>query len=412
MGIDSSRNSGGFGKGLLKRTLGVNQSNNVVTGVKQRHPVFSVSDGDNFSPPGRTAKPAEVMAVQASKQINKDGFVVYNVNENDDVYITIESETAYFEEDEPAIMKMVSGQFFAGKKSARAETEVARVPEADFVEYSQASDLFKNAQRKKPREEVDFNEVIIKEASDDSYLVPEAHMFVGQSALTGTAVGVPHAETPVNFAEDSDYEILSDAPASKGFVTRLEPARKEAAACPDCNLERSIDGDCVPTVKKYAGLKQVSGKTIDLGRYNEIRDRVMKSSEARPAAQSLGMFNIPKEDRAVVSFSAAPAPGTATTEPENIRVQETKVDTCPAGFATPVYANPAPQSAQVDLGAASGSATIAGSSPVAVRNPVADMLMLTLPELRLADELDKESDCDARYPEDGLELYDDRFIFT
>jgi hypothetical protein len=389
MGVDSSRNSGSFQKGLLKRVLGVDQNRDAVPIVKQRHPVFSVSNGDSFSPPGRTAKPAEAATLQASKQINKDGFVVYNINENDDVYISIESETAYFEENEPEVMKMTSGRFVGGQRQARAEPAAPAIPVEEIAGHSQAADLFTNAIRKDSFDEIDFNEIIIKESdefceadmigADRAICAPAPAQ---QTAYTSSAAAAPIFSGEITgYTEESDYEVVSDAaPVYAAPAIVAEPVR-------------------------------VPEKTVEQKRFDDIMAKIKRSSGAKPAVQSHSVFSTPKDEAPVVSSDAAPASGAVTIEPESAKIPETKVETCPAGFSAPVYAAPAPVYATpASVGPISGSATIADVPNIVVGDTVADILMLTLPELRIVNELEREYE--AHYPDDNLESYDDMFIFT
>ncbi|MDR2846699.1 MAG: hypothetical protein LBV63_05405, partial [Candidatus Methanoplasma sp.] len=57
--------------------------------------------------------------------------------------------------------------------------------------------------------------------------------------------------------------------------------------------------------------------------------------------------------------------------------------------------------------------TVADFVATEIEDPVADILKLTIPELVRADEiLTDTTGREAVFPDDGLESYDDKFVFT
>ncbi|MCL2032898.1 MAG: hypothetical protein FWG96_06510 [Methanomassiliicoccaceae archaeon] len=167
MSYSSSNNSGSPQKGFFKRMLSQDQGKGAKQSeVKQRHPGFVVST-DSTVTPGRMSKPQEVVISPAVKQLSKEGYVVFNTPEKQDVYITIQPESAFFEDEEPKMVKMAGGSFVGAKQGSSAEVPLKTEPESEPVKYVQPADIFSNAARRDEYEEIDFNEIIIKK--NDSF---------------------------------------------------------------------------------------------------------------------------------------------------------------------------------------------------------------------------------------------------
>jgi len=165
MGCSMSANSGNDNvrtqKGFFKRMLGQEPEKTVVqTEVKQRHPV--IESNQATVAPGRTARPHEVIMSPAVKQLNKEGYVIYNTPEREDVYITVQPETAFFDDEEPQMIKMAGGSFVGNKRSEPIAVPVKRETDEVHVVYKQPADIFANAERRVIHDEIDFNEIIIK----------------------------------------------------------------------------------------------------------------------------------------------------------------------------------------------------------------------------------------------------------
>ena len=165
---DYSSDSGSSQKGFLKRMLKSDQSNKAKqSNVGQRHPVFSTIN-NALNPQDNAPKYQETVMSNATKKLNKDGFEVYNVSEKQEVYVTIQPENAFFEEDEPQMIRMEPGNFVGNGQKESASDALPKFASAKAgMKYEQPADLFQNALRREEYDEIDFTEIIIK--SNDNY---------------------------------------------------------------------------------------------------------------------------------------------------------------------------------------------------------------------------------------------------
>lgn len=263
----NSRDSGSLQKGFFKRMLGQDQSNAAKqSNVKQRHPSFTVSK-DAAVTPGRSAKPQETIVSPGVKKLNKDGYVVYNTPEKEDVYISIHPETAFFEDDEPEMVRMAGGSFVGAKKSGSSvEIPIKAEYTPEPIVYSQPADLFANAYRKDEFDEIDFNEIIIKkndsfdeEIENAPLFAPQTEVFPqfversvpvmeSQMAMTSSAkeveVADPHV-TYMGYREVSDY--VEEVVEEEVFIeTPSEPIVEEVPIVEDIVTFRGATFSEVP----------------------------------------------------------------------------------------------------------------------------------------------------------------------
>ncbi|MDR0309628.1 MAG: hypothetical protein LBH88_02580, partial [Candidatus Methanoplasma sp.] len=137
MSGNSGYNSGSPPKGFFKRMLGQDQRDVKQHKVKQRHPGFTASNEAAVTP-GRMAKPQEVVISPAIRQINREGYVVFNTPEKQDVYIAIQPETAFFDDEEPEMIKMAGGSFVGGSKhTSSVEIPMRTEPESEPMVFTQ-----------------------------------------------------------------------------------------------------------------------------------------------------------------------------------------------------------------------------------------------------------------------------------
>ena len=240
MSDNSSNKNGSLQKGFFKRMLSSEQSKSAKQAevkqmdVKQRHPAFTVSNNTVVTP-GRTVKPQEVIISPAVRQLNREGYVVYNSPEKQDVYVTIQPESAFFDDEEPKMVRMAGGSFVsAGKRAGHVDVPIRSEAEPEPVIYTQPADIFSNACRRDKFEEIDFNEVIIKK--NDSFeaeikdapalfkpnyqevyepVVEESFKAVVKEAVVTSSAGAVAKEPAMSFAgyrEEPEYE-LQDIPA-------------------------------------------------------------------------------------------------------------------------------------------------------------------------------------------------------
>jgi len=209
--------------------------------VKQRHPGFVVSNEAAVTP-GRTAKPQEVIISPAVKQLNKDGYIVYNTAEKQDIYISIQPDSAFFDEEEPRMVRMAGGSFVSGNKhSDPVEMHIKPEPEPEQMTFNQPADIFANASRREEQEEIDFNEIIIKKNNnfeveielpptffkpvfEERYepIIEESFRMEARPEMAKTssaAVKTEYIEVPIiQYKDIPEYEVLD---------TGLRPAKRE-----------------------------------------------------------------------------------------------------------------------------------------------------------------------------------------
>jgi hypothetical protein len=201
MSENSNKNSFSSQKGFFKRMLGQEPHKTVKqTEIKQRHPAFVVTNEAAVTP-GRTPRPQEVIISPAVKQLNKEGYVVYNTPEKQDIYITVQPDTAFFEDEEPQMVRMAGGSFVGGNKhSVAIAVPVRQEQVSEPINYTQPADIFSNAGRRESFGEIDFNEIIIKK--NESF----------EEELEGS---------PVLFTPSS-YEEVVDPVMEESFAMREE----------------------------------------------------------------------------------------------------------------------------------------------------------------------------------------------
>ncbi|MDR2846565.1 MAG: hypothetical protein LBV63_04715, partial [Candidatus Methanoplasma sp.] len=252
--------------------------------MKQRHPGFSVSGGADFNPPGRTAKPIETITSPAFKQLSREGFMVYNVKEKADVYIAIQPDSAYFEEDEPKFIKMEPGSFVSGQKVQQvAEVETRPEPVEIKVAHTQSADIFSNARRRLSFEEIDFNEVIIK--SNDNF----------DEELNAHPLFNPGKGSEELFSSETVPFVKEEVPLAMTSSGATAPAPKEAViAYSEVNNYSVEVVPAKPVPSPSRDLHSRPIRTLDIKKI--IRPPVRTAVRAQPV-QDTGdtMFNIASE---------------------------------------------------------------------------------------------------------------------
>ena len=225
---------------MLRQEQGKNTKQ---TEVKQRHPAFAVSN-DMAVTPGRTVRPQEIITSPAVKEINREGYVVYNTPEKQDIYITIQPESAFFEEEEPRMVRMDEGSFIGGDRNIiPAAMPVRSEEESKPISCTQPADIFSNACRREEFEEIDFNEVIIKKNDSFDMEFEESPVFfrpsyegiselvleesfkmeaVNEAAMTSSAEVKTEQEKVFfeGFSEEPEY-MLQEVSAEKAPVTEV-----------------------------------------------------------------------------------------------------------------------------------------------------------------------------------------------
>jgi len=236
---DYSSDSGSSQKGFLKRMLKSDQSNKAKqSNVGQRHPVFSTIN-NALNPQDNVSKSHETVMSSATKKLNKDGFEVYNVSEKQEVYVTIQPDNAFFEEDEPQMIRMEPGNFVSnGHKESASDALPKFASVKGGMKYEQPADLFQNALRRDDYDDIDFTEIIIK--SNDNYEkeIAEVPLFdpsggedfrfeevnmtsqkMEESAVVSTSTAKPIANMEVRsfveYYEEPTYKVEIEEPEAK-----------------------------------------------------------------------------------------------------------------------------------------------------------------------------------------------------
>lgn len=360
MSGSSGKNGGGLARGLFRKVLGGDRS--IDTGAADKQSAFSSSNDDGFR-----AIPAQNAADQGIMQLNKEGFVIYNLPEDNEIFVSRPGDKAFFEEDEPILIK-VSTEDFGVPEAVEKSSEQIVQAEAQGANM-RAEDLFAHALPRQSFGDIDFNEVIVKQ-----HPIEEAHFKVAdvpeqpqlmelenkeefvdtgmtqvlvpeeQKAMTcDGAVAEPVSMHTINFTDDSG--IVEETDYSTDGNIKMNPQGLHTEGSKDINVAEAEDH------VKYS--TSFSGEIFkDLALTSEAQDRPMQVSSEMPAETHVDSMEIP----AVESRS---------------KIVE-------------IYD---------------------------VRDIVADILKLTVPELNedLMTICDLPADIERNIPEDGMESCDAKF---
>ncbi|MDR2698542.1 MAG: hypothetical protein LBB30_02545 [Candidatus Methanoplasma sp.] len=380
------------------------------TEVKQRHPSFVVSNEAAVTP-GRTARPQEVIISPAIRQLNKDGYIVYNTPEKQDVYITVQPDSVFFEEDEPRMVRMAGGSFVGGNKHpAHAEVHLKPEPEQEpeTIVYDQPADIFANASRRVEHEEIDFNEIIIKKNNafeveielppaffkpifEEKYepVMEESFRMEVKPEMAKTssaAAKIEPQEMPITrYKEVPEYEVLE---------TQLRFAKREEPKAPPLEGYREVLGyeaqtapcEKAPTAEIPAGL-YVDGR----------RPTDAAEADAEAAVELSSFIETSMEAETAVTAVSAPAAESIPIEDEAILVPEET-----EAAEEDVFEKEVPETSET---------VTFEPEAVEVTDPVADIMKLTVPGLYMSEDLISElaQGWERTIPEDDLESYDCRF---
>lgn len=157
MGNNSGRSSVSFGKGFFRRADDARQKES----VQDRQPVFKVPVGGARSTPNRITS-------CGVRELNSDGFVVYNIQDKNDIYVARSSPAADFNE-ELDIKHMSPDEFTDSGAGIVSEPEAVSECAGDQVECMEPADMFVNALKREKYEEIDFGETIIIMRSNEDF---------------------------------------------------------------------------------------------------------------------------------------------------------------------------------------------------------------------------------------------------
>lgn len=373
MGENSNRNSGSGQKGFLKRMLGQDKDSTAKqTKVKQKYLGFALSDYNVFMS-GRTAKPKETISSQAIKNLNRDGYTVYNTPEEEDIYVTMQSESAFFDEDEPEMVRMTGDDFVSARKEPRpSEITVKRTePVFEHIVFEQPADIFTNASRRAEYEEVDFDEVIIK--SNDSFEeeLEKAPLFAFDIEETAESDIASILIEPENaLSEIPEYSVVADDEPEGKYSQKIR-------------IPSEIRTDMIP-----AGLYVENSMPTDVARVEDIGMSILSFEGISAEAES-----------AMTSASASPL-----ADPIFSMVADNDYLCIPK--AREIIAE--------ETICEITSSTVVGYKIHTITDPVGDIMKLTIPKLEISEEMMSwyPSDKELSIPDDGLEAYDSKFVMA
>ncbi|MCL2295891.1 MAG: hypothetical protein FWC29_02275 [Methanomassiliicoccaceae archaeon] len=400
-----------------EQSKGAKQSEVKQMEVKQRHPAFTVSN-DAMVTPGRTVKPQEVIISPAVKQINREGYAIYNTPEKQDIYITIQPESAFFDDEEPRMVRMAGGSFVGAEKhGGSADIPMKSEQESEHAVYAQPADIFSNACRREKLEEIDFNEVIIKkneffetEIEESPVLFSPGYkeiyepvaevsfkVVANEAAVTSSAEAVAEVR-PIAFAgyrEVPEYELEE---------VHVEPKAKEPEAAP-------VEVKAEEPMVLFSGYREVPLPEVQEAPVEKTLITEVPAGLYVDAQKPIDIAQADDEMSGLSSFV-----GMVSTETEIAVTSET----APVAEVIPLQSMdilclPAPEEAEpaeetvCETAAEKSSETVTDvSAQIEVFDEVADIMRITIPSLRMSDGLINElsQGWEKTIPDDGLEVFD------
>ncbi len=380
---NSSSSEGGFFKRILRSELGTCDEH---IDVQQRHPGFSVSDESNDS--GRFVKPVmESVVSEGIRELNKEGFVIYNVSDHDDIYIAAEPDNVCFEDDGPIMIKMSSEEF----DSPQVSEEVVAMSAESEIDVRQASDIFANAEPRPDYGEVNLDEIIVKE----HYKCAEASLLeLGDSS---------------EFISGEQSMIKSEpefAKTSAGAVVDIP--KVDVIGYEDSNDEFSVEESAVVMPVQHLTFEAPEGLHLENNVPQNVADVNMEG------LVDIGSF-VGTGSEAAITSEAAIVPASATVEFEKLAIPdlEPKETFVKHEYFVPEFGTPYMKSlpAPVMVGPVAIEALeIKTTKAMKVDDIVADILKITIPGMCYADDFIAESEeAYIEIPDDGLEAYDAKF---
>ena len=454
----NSSSSGSSQRSFLKRVLRSDESAKATqSNVNTRHPGFKMSS--DRSVPGNPLRPEVVMS-SAVRQVNKDGFIVYNVPESQEVYVTMPSEEAFFDDEEPRMVHMQPNSF-VGSDQTRS-TDSNTLPKfANVVrstpQYSQAADIFANARRRDEFEDIDYSEVIIKSNDNFDKEIEESESFM-QKVMRSSRVETPAStiEMADSFSAEAEPEMFN-IPMQETVEKYAEPLHAEAepeyinayAGFTEEAPVAEFEEEYIEATEVYrapsnsfsdAPLISESEEIESEGTYSEAGfgiDKAFSFMESEVYDVSMDSF---VEEPVMAEEIVEDGPEYIDMTPFGLYVEgnapisgaEVGVDAeddmssivnrgefTEAALTSEVVSEPmgwnmntvVPEE-RFEVTDITSEATEASAPKIfEIDDPVADMIKLTIPALYVGEEyLDDVNDVEMAIPEDGLERYDAVFV--
>ncbi|MDR0523113.1 MAG: hypothetical protein LBG62_01625 [Candidatus Methanoplasma sp.] len=385
--------------------------------VRQRHPAFG-------------AGPQAERGVESSpavRRLNREGYATYNVNEKDEVYVYVEPDSAYFDDDAPAPVKAEPGAFVGGHSSP---APVARAPPAEAAGAAldgEPAVRFSNALPRPRFEEIDFSEIKVKKSAparaegirgqmdvsgqggraaftEEVRIVDEAEGFgeilgVNRGAInsrnepamtsSSAAPAPPRAAPAFEYTGGAGYDVVEiggekpPAPAKRkaqSYSDLIEEIKRISGKMPSRAQARAAERDAAPALVKRDLPPFAPRRPAPEQAPAPAEEPALSGGEPKIEIHPLA-GGAPMEAAPTSSEAVAPA-APLITEPETIAVPEAPVSPRPASFreAAPEAppADPVPSAAETVTGL---------DAPIEVSDPVGEILKLTMPELRIAEEM-------------------------
>lgn len=315
-------------------------------------------------------KPTETEASPGIRQLNKDGFVIYNFPEDqrNDIYVSNPSDKAFFDEDEPILIRVNSD--FDNEVGSEAAA-----PEAEYEDDPSIKDIrscFVNANEMPKYGEIDLSEVIYKKKPAEAApaAAPADELIIEESTV----------EEPELMTVDHEDDFTGVDGIDEVSV-KLEPA-----------AALTSDGAVVePPVSQ----------NIDYIDTPDIVEENERSSDV-PA----GLYSEGSEDNnvAVLEEQVPEVTGEFGGMPKEMAVTEAMA--APVQMALPML-----PSAEIPKEIKAVESDSTKNEVIEINDKVADILHLTVPGLdedyMLMASFPVDNDKD--YPDDGLEGFDAKF---
>ena len=450
MGCSMSANSGNDNvrtqKGFFKRMLGQEPEKTVKpTEVKQRHP-FIVSNEATVTP-GRMARPHEIVMSPAVKQLNKEGYIIYNTPEKEDIYIRVQPETAFFDDEEPQMIKMAGGSFVGNKGVQPIAVPVRRETEEVHINYRQPADIFANAKPREEFDEIDFNEVIIKKNEsfdtepetapvlfkpieyrdiidpvlEESFALKREAAAVAATSSAAVEMAMPMHSFMGGYREEPTYEVKEEAVVMETIVeetpieeVKAEEIVMEEIAVEEVKTEEIMVEEAVVEEMKIEETFVEEVKTEET--VIEVTVEETKVEEEIPVAEEIAEMPVTETPAGLYTDGNRPI-DTAQAGEETTDVisafmgrfmeEEAAVTSVAAEVEIPIIQQiqimeAEPIIPEIPLEKASETVT----ETVEIINETEYIMKLTIPSLRMYDDLMMEMSKEMDVPDDGLEKYD------
>ncbi len=223
MGGNSFRNSGSFAKGILKKVMGAPRASVSNATSRTETPTSEAACGIREAPVTNVACPGV-------SRLNREGFLIYNLPEENEIFVSGSDESSFFDEGEPM-----------ASPGVEVDESVSQIIEEEVC-FKQAADMFSNAMRRKEVGEVDFDEVIVKSYSTPAPLmVIEGELKIQDNAvsdipiskpmfaMTGS-VGVEESRADVIVFKDEEVSEIVEGSSDAGVPMDVKGIRVEGTS--------------------------------------------------------------------------------------------------------------------------------------------------------------------------------------